>query len=32
MLIVDTDPDRLIDRFAAYEAPAVTKWIRAGER
>ena len=27
MLIVDTDPDRLLDRFGAYEAPNVAKWI-----
>jgi hypothetical protein len=27
MLIVDTDPDRLLDRFDAYEAPDVAKWI-----
>jgi uncharacterized protein (TIGR00730 family) len=27
MLVVETDPDRLIDRFAAYEAPTVAKWI-----
>ena len=27
MLIVDTDPDRLLDRFDVYEAPMVTKWI-----
>ncbi|MEO8486992.1 MAG: TIGR00730 family Rossman fold protein [Betaproteobacteria bacterium] len=27
MLVVETDPDRLLDRFAAYEAPNVAKWI-----
>lgn len=27
MLIVESDPGRLIDRFDAYAAPAVTKWI-----
>jgi uncharacterized protein (TIGR00730 family) len=27
MLVVDTDPDRLLDRFSAYEAPTVAKWI-----
>ena len=32
MAIVETDPARLLDRFAAYEPPSVTKWIRAGER
>ena len=32
MLMVETDPDRLLDRFAAYEPPDVTKWVRASER
>ena len=27
MLVVESDPERLIDRFEAYTAPAVTKWI-----
>ena len=27
MLIVETDPDRLLDRFDAYEAPNVAQWI-----
>jgi uncharacterized protein (TIGR00730 family) len=27
MLVVETDPDRLIDRFDAYDAPTVAKWI-----
>lgn len=27
MLVVDTDAERLIDRFADYAPPAVTKWI-----
>jgi uncharacterized protein (TIGR00730 family) len=27
MLVVDADPDRLLDRFAAYTPPVVTKWI-----
>ena len=27
MLLVDDDPARLLDRFAQYEAPAVTKWV-----
>ena len=27
MLIVETDPDRLLDRFGAYVAPRVEKWI-----
>ena len=32
MLAVETDPGRLLDRFAAYEPPDVGKWIRARER
>ncbi|MRR11207.1 TIGR00730 family Rossman fold protein [bacterium] len=31
MLIVADDPGDLLDRFAAYRAPAVEKWIRNGE-
>jgi uncharacterized protein (TIGR00730 family) len=27
MLVVENDADALLDRFAAYEAPTVTKWI-----
>lgn len=27
MLIVEDDPDRLLDRFDAYRAPTVAKWI-----
>ena len=27
MLVVDDDPDRLIDRFEAYRPPHVAKWI-----
>jgi uncharacterized protein (TIGR00730 family) len=27
MLIVDDEPDRLLDRFEAYRAPHVAKWI-----
>jgi uncharacterized protein (TIGR00730 family) len=27
MLIVENDPDRLLDRFATYVAPSVAKWI-----
>lgn len=27
MLVVDTDPERLVDRFADYVAPSVAKWI-----
>ncbi len=32
MLIVDSDPEKLLDRFATYRPPVVEKWIRAGER
>ena len=32
MLMTETEPGRLLDRFTAYEPPDVTKWIRAGER
>jgi uncharacterized protein (TIGR00730 family) len=32
MLIAESDPARLLDRFESYEAPVVEKWIRAGER
>ncbi len=31
MLIVSDDPSDLLDRFAAYRAPVVEKWIRKGE-
>lgn len=31
MLVVSDEPGELLDRFAAYRAPAVTKWIRKGE-
>lgn len=31
MLVVDADPDRLLDRFAAYTPPVVTKWIGADQ-
>ena len=27
MLVVDDDPDRLIERFEAYRPPHVAKWI-----
>ena len=30
-LLVSEDPAELLDRFAAYRAPTVTKWIREGE-
>jgi uncharacterized protein (TIGR00730 family) len=32
MLIVESEPGRLLDRFASYRAPVVEKWIRAAER
>lgn len=32
MLIVESDPARLLDRFETYEAPVVAKWIRRDER
>ena len=32
MLVVDSDPSRLLERFDRYEPPMVEKWIRAGER
>jgi uncharacterized protein (TIGR00730 family) len=31
MLIFDTEPDRLLDRFANYVAPVQPKWIHRGE-
>ena len=31
MLIVETDPKRMIERMQTYEAPVVTKWIGRGE-
>lgn len=30
MLLVDGDPHRLLDRFAAYRAPVVQKWLQRG--
>ena len=32
MLLVESEPSRLLDRFAAYRPPVVTKWISRGER
>lgn len=32
MLIAGDDPDDLLDTFAHYKAPSVTKWITAAER
>ena len=31
MLLVEEQPDRLLARLAAYEAPAVTKWLTTEE-
>jgi len=31
MLAVESDANRLLDRFATYEAPTVSKWIKQGE-
>lgn len=30
MVVVESDPCRLLDRFEAYEAPHVVKWINSG--
>jgi hypothetical protein len=32
MLLVEDDPDRLINTIRSYEPPVVDKWIRAGEQ
>lgn len=32
MLLVEDEPDRLLDGFAAYTAPVVEKWISPAER
>jgi len=32
LALADTDPARLLDRFAAYEPPSTGKWIRQEER
>jgi uncharacterized protein (TIGR00730 family) len=32
MLLTDSELGRLLDRFAAYQAPTVEKWIRSGQR
>ncbi|MGB3289547.1 MAG: TIGR00730 family Rossman fold protein [Burkholderiaceae bacterium] len=31
MLVVESDPDILLDRYAAYTPPAVPKWVGRGE-
>jgi len=30
MVMVESDPEALLDKFAAYEAPQVVKWVNAG--
>jgi uncharacterized protein (TIGR00730 family) len=32
MLIVEREPEALLDRFEDYKAPVVEKWIRTGQR
>lgn len=32
MLVVDADADQLLDRFAHYEPPSVSKWITPGKQ
>jgi uncharacterized protein (TIGR00730 family) len=32
MLVVESDPRRVLDRFEAYQPPVVEKWIRGRER
>ena len=32
MLVVDNDPGTLMDRFAAYQAPVVSKWLDDSQR
>jgi uncharacterized protein (TIGR00730 family) len=32
MLVVESDPERLLDRFETYQAPVVEKWITPEER
>jgi predicted Rossmann-fold nucleotide-binding protein len=27
LILIDTDPGALLDRFAAWEAPTVEKWV-----
>ncbi len=31
MLALESDPNRLLDHFAQYEAPTVSKWIKSDE-
>ncbi|SHE64175.1 hypothetical protein SAMN02745157_0614 [Kaistia soli DSM 19436] len=32
MLIVEDDPERLIQRYRSYQPPTITKWIKSGQR
>jgi len=32
MLIVENDPEQLIQRYRTYQPPQVTKWIKSGQR
>lgn len=32
LILDDTDPDRLLDRLAAYQPPAVTRWLSDAQR
>ena len=31
LLLVDDDPARLLDRFATWEPPALSKWVSRDE-
>jgi hypothetical protein len=31
MLLVERDPEALLDRFGSYQPPAVTKWVKEDE-
>ncbi len=31
LLVVESDPDALLDRFASYQAPGIQNWLEAGE-
>jgi uncharacterized protein (TIGR00730 family) len=31
LLVVESDPDALLDRFASYQAPGIQNWLDAGE-
>ena len=32
LILDDTDPDRLLDRMAAYQPPTVTRWLEQDQR